>query len=83
MALLQRYIIIDLEDIEDMAPSSGDELKSLIDILFVTVNVQTEFLLFNNWSTYIEMPAIYADHLWNIICSVRYRLLSNKSSMHG
>lgn len=43
MALLQRYIIIDLEDIEDMAPSSGDELKSLIDILFVRVNVQTEF----------------------------------------
>lgn len=41
MALLQQYIIIDLVDLEDMAPSSRDELKSLIDILFLRVNAQT------------------------------------------
>lgn len=41
MALLQQYIIIDLVDLEDMAPSSRDELKSLIEILFLRVNAQT------------------------------------------
>lgn len=42
MVLLQRYTIIDLVDIDDMGPSS-DELKSLIDILFLRVNAQTVY----------------------------------------
>lgn len=45
MVLLQRYIIIDLVDTkqEDMAPSSRDELKSLCDVLFLRVNMQTVY----------------------------------------